>query len=465
MARVSKKGLSVFGLVMINVIAIDSLRTLPMGAAYGFSVVFYYLLAAVVFFVPVALVAAELATGWPETGGIYVWVREAFGKPLGFVTIFLQWFYNICWYPTIMAFIAATLAYAINPALVDNKAYMLGVITVFFWGSTWLNSLGIGTSTLLSTLAAIVGTLLPMLVIITLGMVWIVQGHPVQISFSWPSLMPNVANIHGLVLLTGVVFGLVGIEMSASHAGDVKNPPRDYPHAVFWSAVVILASLLLASLAIAIVIPVQQLNIVSGLLQAFDVFLSVFHLHGLTPILAALIILGALGCVNAWLLGPAKGLLIASHDGCLPKALSRVNKQGAPMAILWIQGGLFTLLCTAFILMPSVSSAFWVLSAITSILAFFVYILLFAAAIRLRYKYPSQVRAFSIPGGRIGLWVVCLLGVSSCLMMIVIGFFPPDQIVIGNVVSYECLLIMGVLMGCVLPVGIYVLTKNSQKKN
>ena len=99
-----KKTLSVTSLVMINVIAIDSLRTLPMGAEYGFSLVFYYLLAAITFFMPVALVAAELATGWPETGGVYVWVREAFGKKIGFITIWLQWFYNICWYPTIMAF-------------------------------------------------------------------------------------------------------------------------------------------------------------------------------------------------------------------------------------------------------------------------------------------------------------------------------------------------------------------------
>jgi len=79
-----KRVLSVFSLVMINVIAVDSLRSLPISAAYGFSIVFYYLLAAILFFVPVALIAAELATAWPETGGLYVWVREAFGRRWGF---------------------------------------------------------------------------------------------------------------------------------------------------------------------------------------------------------------------------------------------------------------------------------------------------------------------------------------------------------------------------------------------
>lgn len=463
MQYVSKKRLSVFGLVMINVIAIDSLRTLPMGAVYGFSLVFYYLLAALVFFVPVALVAAELATGWPETGGIYVWVRQAFGKKIAFVTIFLQWFYNICWYPTIMSFIAATLAYCLDPALVENKAYMLIVITLFFWGSTWLNCLGIGASTVLSTVAAIIGTLLPMLLIIVLAVIWLCLGKPIHVDFSYASFMPTITSVHSMVLLTGVIFGLVGMEMSASHAGDVKDPQRDYPKAVFWSAVIILASLILASLAIALVIPERQLSIVSGLLQAFDAFFVAFHIGWFTPVLAVLIICGALGCVNAWLLGPSKGLLIASSDGCLPKRFCRVNARGAPTAILGVQGIIFTLLCTAFLLMPSVSSAFWLLSAITSILSFLVYVFMFAAAISLRYKYPNVKRAFRIPGGKIGLWFVCLLGLSSCLLMIVVGFFPPDQVAVGNVTTYECLLAGGVLIGCLLPLVVYFLTQKYAK--
>lgn len=455
MQLVSHKRLSVFGLVMINVIAIDSLRTLPMGAMYGFSLVFYYLLAALVFFVPVALVAAELATGWPETGGIYVWVREAFGKRLGFATIFLQWFYNICWYPTIMSFIAATLTYCIDPSLVDNKAYMLTVITLFFWGSTWVNCLGVSASALVSTISAIIGTLLPMLFIIVLGIIWVCVGKPIQIHFSYHSLWPNVASIHSLVLLTGVIFGLVGMEMSASHAGDVKAPQRDYPKAVFWSAIIILASLVLASLAIALVVPPQQLSMVSGLLQAFEIFFGAFHMQWFNPILTLLVICGALGCVNAWLLGPSKGLLMAGIDGCMPQRLCRVNKKGAPVTILWVQGVIFTLLCGVFLLMPSVNSSFWLLSAITSILSFLVYVVMFVAAIRLRYKFPHAPRSFRIPGGQLGLWLVCLVGLVSCTLMIVIGFFPPEQVSVGKVWVYELTLSIGVVLGCVLPFALY----------
>lgn len=98
------KALSVFSLVMINVIAVNSLRGIPMGAHYGIALIFIYVLIGFAFFIPSALVSAELATAWPQTGGIYVWIREAFGVPVGFIVSWVQWAYNVCWYPTILSF-------------------------------------------------------------------------------------------------------------------------------------------------------------------------------------------------------------------------------------------------------------------------------------------------------------------------------------------------------------------------
>src|ERR1700731_126786 len=129
---INKRILSVFSLAMINIIAVDNLRSLPIAAEYGFSLVFYYLLAGLLFFIPTALVAAELATGWPHSGGVYVWVREAFGKRIAFLTIWLQWIYNVIWYPTMMAFLAGMLAYLFDPELANNKYYMLTVILVLY---------------------------------------------------------------------------------------------------------------------------------------------------------------------------------------------------------------------------------------------------------------------------------------------------------------------------------------------
>ena len=440
-----KKPLSVLSLVAINVIAIDSLRTLPFSAEYGFSAVFYYLLAAITFFLPVSLVSAELATAWSETGGVYVWVREAFGKKIGFLTIWLQWFYNIVWYPTIMSVIAVTIAYTINPALAHSKLYMLSVIMIVFWGCTLINCLGMQASSWLSNFSAIVGTLVPMFLVITLGVIWVVLGKPIQVTFSAKTFFPSFKNINNLVLFIAILYGLVGMEMSASHAREVKDPQRDYPKAVFYSMILILVTLILGSLAIDVVLPDNKINIVSGLLQAFTLFFAAFHMTWFMPILAVLIVCGAVGGAAAWMIGPSKGMLAACRDGLLPAALGKVSKNNTPVRILLLQGGFFTLICSVFILMPSVSSGFWVLTAITSILALLVYIAMFPAAIVLRYKYPDRPRAFLIPGGKIGLWVTCSLGAIISLLGVVIGFFPPSQVPVGNLMTYEIILFVCVL--------------------
>src|SRR3989338_8443027 len=158
-----KKVLGIFALVMINVIAVDSLRSLPFSAVYGLSLISYYVLGSVFFFLPVAFVATELATGWPDKGGIYVWVREAFGDRWGFVVIWLQWVYNIVWYPTILSFMAGAFAYLIDAKLADSKLFMLTTVVIVFWGATIINLFGMRISSWVSTIGALVGTLIPML--------------------------------------------------------------------------------------------------------------------------------------------------------------------------------------------------------------------------------------------------------------------------------------------------------------
>lgn len=453
------KHLSVFSLVMITVVAVDSLRALPIGAQYGFSIIFYYLIAALTFFIPVAMVAAELASGWPEEGGIYVWVREAFGKKVGFFTVWLQWFYNICWYPTIMSLVAATIAYCIDPKLVDDKIYMLATIFTLFWLATLINFGGMKISSILMNVSAIIGTIVPILFIVALGVTWIMMGKPIQMEISVKTFFPDLSSINNLVLLTGVIFGLLGMENAAAHAREVDNPQKNYPRAMLWSTGIILFTLIFGSLVIAIVIPQPQLNIISGLLQAYEIFFTKFHISWFMPILAVLIVLGAIGGVNAWMLSPSKGLLMASRDGCLPAFLCRTNAKGVPTTILLVQACIFTVLCSFFLLLPTVSSGYWALSVITSILSLIVYVPMFLAVICLRYKYPEVKRVYKIPGGIKGVWLVSLLGLSSSLFTIFIGFFPPSQINVGNVLNYEVLIISSVIISCLVPWVIFKLNK------
>ncbi len=445
------KAISLFALIMINVIAVDSLRTLPISAQYGLSLIFYYVVASLLFFVPSILITAELATGWPTTGGVYVWVREAFGLKWGFLTIWLQWIYNVVWYPTILAFIAGTLAYLINPHLGDNKIYTLSIIMVLFWGATILNCLGIKVSSWMSILGATLGTLLPMLFIICLGIYWIMSGNPIQLTISKHAFLPDLSNIDNLSFLVAVLFGLMGMEMSAVHAGDVEQPHRDYPRALLISAFLVLITLLFGSLAIAFVVPAKQIGLVSGLIDAYAIFFNTYHMHWMIDVMTALIVLSSLSGVAAWIIGPTRGLWVAAEAGSLPKIFSQVNSKGAPVPILILQGIIFTLLSSLFLFMPSVNSTYWILTALTSQLALLFYILMFAAAIKLRYKDAQTPRAYRIPGGNFGMWLVAGCGIITCIFVIFVGFLPPTDLHITSVFTYEMILIVGIIVFSIPP--------------
>ncbi|MDP1604219.1 MAG: APC family permease [Legionella sp.] len=450
MQQPPKKILSVFSLVMINVIAVDSLRTLPMSAKLGVSLISYYLLAALVFFIPIALVAAELATAYPNTGGLYIWVREAFGRRAGFITIWLQWIYNVVWYPTILAFIAATLAYLFAPDLANNKFYLLTTVISLFWIFTLLNCFGMRLSSIVSIIGAIFGTIVPMLGIIALGVIWLIEGRPIEISAS-SSILPDFSAYGNMALFAAVLFGLIGVEMSAVHAEEVKNPQRDYPRAILYSIIIIFSTLVFSSLAIVMVVPHTELSVVSGLIDAFAVFFKAYNLPWMTFIIALLIILGGLSGVSAWIIGPTKGLLISARDGSLPPVFGRVNKYGAPVAILLTQGIIFTLLSSVFILFDSINAGYWLLSDLCAQMALLVYIFMFAAAIKLRYSKPNQPGSYKIPGGKPVIWLVAGTGILCCIAAMAIGFVPPTQIHIDNVAFFETFLIGGLVLFVVIP--------------
>jgi glutamate:GABA antiporter len=456
-----KNSLGLFQLVMINVIAVDSIRSLTFSAVYGFSLVFFYLLTALLFFIPTALVSSELGTGWPNRGGIYVWVREAFGKKWSLIVIWLNWIYNVIWYPTIMALIAGTFTYFFDPELANNKFYMCGSVLLLFWAATLINCWGMEVSSLLSTLAALVGTILPMVLITCLGIAWVIQGNPAQIEFTWHQFLPTGNDSSNLAFLTNVLFGLLGLEMAATHAAEMRNPQKDYPRSVLISVVTILATIVLASLAIALVVPQKQLSLATGVMQAFTIFADTYHMPWLSPLIAGCIILGGLGGVGAWIIGPTKGLHVASQDGSLPAFLSPTNKHGVPVRILVVQAVIVSLLSLVFILMPTVNSSYWILSVITAQLALLVYIALFASGLKLHYHKPDVARAFNVPGKKLGIWLVCGAGALSSLVVILFGFIPPSTVPFQSVFIYECILIAGIAICCLIP--LYLIRKNRVK--
>jgi len=445
----SRKLLGVFSLAMINLAVIYSVRGLPLMAEEGAAVFSFMALSALFFLLPVSLVTAELASAWPPhgPGGVYIWVREALGERWALLAIWLQWSENVIWFPTVLSFIAATLAYVFDPALADSKLYTLGVVLVIYWGGTLANLHGLRTSAWV-TMLGVASTLVTTVLVIGLGAAWWFLGRPSAVTFSGADLLPDFTRMNNLVFLAGALVIVSGIEVSAVHHEQVRNPSRTFPRATFLSVLVSFSAIVLGALSIATVVPQRELSLVAGLMEAFEKFFSAYHLKALVPVTALLIVAGSIGEVAAWILGPSKGLLIAAKDGLIPPLLKRTRREDVPVNILLLQALIVTALVFVFLMMPTVSSAYWILTALTAQLYVLMYILLFVSAVVLRYKRPHTPRPYRIPGRNAGMWVFASAGLAGSVFTLFIGFFPPAQLKTGNPVLYVGFLSLGLLVMC-----------------
>jgi len=446
-----RRVLSVFVLSMMNVSIMASLRNLPLVAEFGLGALCFFFLVALLFLIPCALISAELATGWPKSGGIYIWVREGLGDRWGFTAIWMQWVHNVAWFPVIMSFVAVTMAYLISPALADNKFFVLSVILVGFWGMTWLNYRGIKTSGWFSTIGVIVGTILPGLFIIFLGVSWLSGGNPIQTPVSWGALIPSFSHVGNLVFLAGLFLAFSGLEVSAAYASDVQNPQKNYPRAILLGAGITFAIFMLGSLAIAFVIPKEEISLVAGLMDAFKAFFQHYNLTWILPVMAVLLVIGAIAEVNSWIIGPVRGLYETSVHGNLPPFFQKLNAHNTPTRLLVFQAILMSVTSLIFLYLPQVSSAFWMLTALSAQSYLIMYILMFIAAIRLRYSKPKVPRAYKVPFKMHGIWFFSSVGILSSCFAIALCFVPPTNLEVGSTWGYTSLLAVSLLIMIAIP--------------
>ena len=436
------KKISFTSLVILIIAAIDNIRNLPAAALFGSSLIFFFLFSALIFLIPTALVAAELSAKFPESGGIYQWVNRAFGKRWAMAAIWLQWVNTMVWYPTMLSFIAGTMAYTINPALVENKAYLISCILVVFWGLTWVNLKGFHISALVNNICCLSGTILPLLLLIGLGAVWFFTGHPLQIELKTDALIPPLGETTSWVSLIAIMASFLGIELSGVHVNDIHNPQKNFPRAVFFATLFIFVSMLLGSLSIAFVLDQSEINLISGVMQMFGNFFDAFGLSWLTFPLTLLIVVGSTGTMINWVISPAKGLLHAAEYGFLPPFFAKKNRAGVASNILLAQGVLVTLICCVFLFEPSVNGFYWFLTALSTELYMIMYILMFTAAIYLNYKKTAHAQnGFKMPSWL--LWTVALLGLIGCTTTIVVSFFPPDNVNVGSPLKYLYMILAG----------------------
>ena len=465
----TKSGLSVMTLAIMNITAVVSLRGLATEALYGLASAFYYLFAAIVFLIPTAMVAAELAAMFSaKQGGVFRWVGEAFGARTGFLAIWLQWIQSTIWYPTVLTFGAVSIAYiGVDPsadaALASNRVFTLVVVLAIYWIATFISLRGIGWVGKVSKIGGIIGTIIPAALLIILAIAYLAMGGTNNLNMK-ESFFPDLTNFNNLVLASSIFLFYAGMEMMGIHVMEVDNPKRNYPRAIIIGSLVTVLIFILGTFSLGIIVPAKDISLTQTLLIGFDSYFKFVKLSWMGPIIAIALVFGVLAGVLTWVAGPSKGIFTVGRAGYLPPFFQKTNKQGVQRNILLVQGVIVTILGMLFVVMPSVQSFYQILSQLTVLLYLIMYMLMFASAIRLRYKLPQLERPFRLGAKGNGLmWLLAGLGFCGALLAFVLSFIPPSQIAVGSNTVWYAVLIIGAIIFVIIPYIIYAMRKPSWK--
>ncbi len=438
-----QSNIKTFALVMLMTGAVDGVGNLPSIAIFGQQLVFFFVIACFFFLFPVGIISAELCAQFKTDGGIYFWTKKAFGSHVAGLVIWLQWINTMVWFPTCLTTLVGTAAYLINPKLVHHPMFLVGTSQLIFWIMTLLNFKGIKHSTNISAIATTIGMILPMVLIIMLCLIWVFLGKPLALDLNANAIFPKLSSTTTWTSLTAIMTAFLGMELATVHVGKIKNPQTIFSKALIISIIIIVLTMGLGSLGVALVIPHQNIVLVSGTIQAFNELFTGLHLKQLEYLLGLMLLFGSLGTMVNWLISPANGLAQAAKDNYLPKILARENQHQTPVMILILQGMVVTIISLGFFLMPSINGSYWLLLDLSTELYIIMYLFMFVVAIKLTLSFEKFI---IIPGGKITALIICSGGFIGSFIAFIVGFFPPANLNVGTPLHYISLFTLGIII-------------------
>ena len=432
--------------VLFNITAIVGLRWLTTAASqFGLASLGLWLLAMLVFFLPSAVAVRELADIDPGAGGIYRWVRRAFGPLHGFVAGWGYWVNNLFYFPSLLVATAAIAAYAAGPRFVH-----LGEDTVFIallslaglWLAVAMNLVGLRVGKRLQNLGGY-GTWLPALIFVLLAL-WSLVARGSATAWSVRALVPARFDLPSINLFATMTFAFAGLELAPTLGDEIHDAAATLRRGVVVSGLAVVAMYVLGTAAMLVALPHETVSITNGVPQATAALVQRLGASWLGPVaavVALLLVLGNLGGVGAWLAGSARLPFVAGVDGALPPAFGRIHPRWqTPHLAILVQGVIATVFLVASLVGATVQNAYLVLTQTTLILFFIPYLYLFAAYLRLHRRRTA------------GTALVGVAGLAAVAFSIVLGFVPPadearpllyETKVVGGVIGFMAL---GVLL-------------------
>ena len=463
---VDTKKLTLFGFFAMTASMVMTVYEYPTFASSGFHLVFFLIIGGLLWFLPVALCAAEMATvdGWEE-GGIFAWVGNTLGERWGFAAIFFQWFQITVGFVTMIYFILGALSYLLNwPALNSNPLIKFIGVMIIFWFLTFSQFGGTRNTAKIAKAGFVFGVLLPAVILFLLAIIYVVKGNPIHVAISAKALIPDFSKVDTLVIFVSFILAYMGVEASASHVNKLQNPKRNYPLAMFILVALAIVLNTVGGLTVASVIPENQLSLSAGVVQTFHQLVLInfgSRYDWITKIIALLLAVGVMAEVSAWVVGPSEGMYVAAKKGILPKKLAETNNHNVPIPLVLVQGVIVTIWAAVLTFGGGGNNVSFLTAVSLTVVIYLVgYLLFFLAYFNLLFKHKDLKRAYNVPGGQVFKFIVALLGILTSIGALIISFFPPSQLTGNSVSEYLLILSISFIVTILIPIIIYSLRHN-----
>lgn len=451
-----KKVLRGLDMTLFTVCAILVIDTLAPSAAIGAPAISWWIITLVLFFIPYGLITAELGTTYPEEGGLYVWIKRAFGEKWAARSTWFYWINVALWMPSVYILFAGIFAQLFYPDLGLWPKIALGVVMT--WLTVWIGTLSLETGKWFPNLGAFLKALL--MVVIGLAAFVYAARHGVANDLSLPALLPRWDA--GLAFLPVIVYNFMGFELMSGAGEEMQNPGQDIPRAIIISGVLIAIFYLLGTLGMLMALPLEQLGLVSGIIDTLRVL---FGETGVGGALVTVLGVGALYTLLAnmvtWTMGANRTAAEAANEGELPAIFGRLHPvHKTPVSAFIITGVVSTVVIVLYgFLAASAEELFWTLFAFSSIIFLLPYLALFPAFLQLRHSDPATPRPYRLPGGNVLAWIAAILCELFIIQAIVFFIWVPGEPIDW---AYAGPVLIGVFITVVVGEGLLLLAKGSR---
>ena len=458
-----RKTMGFWDVLLFNIATVLGPRWIAAAGHNGTSSISLWVLAAVFFFVPGALVINELSSRFPEEGGLYAWAKEAFGPFHGFVAGWTYWIYTVFYFPGLLLASASMSAYIIGgrgAALAEDRTYLLVVSLALLLVAVSLNIIGLNIGKWLQN-AGGVGTYLPLVILAFVAAI-VAFTHGSATHFTLRNMMPTL-NWDTVNFWSQIAFAFTGLELVSAMSEEVRDPRRTLPRAVFGAGALIALMYIVGTFAILALVPAENIDPQSGVFHAITVGSTALKIGALGILAALLVTVGNAGGVGSTVAGIARVPFVVGIDRYLPAAFGKIHpKWKTPWISILVQASLSgIILLLSQVHTRSAIVGYQIVVDAAIILYFIPFLYMFAAVIKLAHRNDrnENEHAVLVPGGRAGVWICGALGFIVVLVGIALSFVPPGG---SDALDFEIKLVGGTL-GAIL-IGLILYWRGARSK-